>query len=174
MSLPHISPKDAKRLIEQGAMLIDIREPDEHARERIAAATSQPLSQINAMRPASDDKQVMIFHCKSGNRTGMNAGRLAQAAACEAYILDGGLDAWKAAGLPVHTDTRQPLEMNRQVQITAGGLALAGALLGFLVHPGFYALSGLVGAGLMLAGITGSCTMARLLKMMPWNRTAAA
>ena len=55
----------------------------------------------------------------------------------------------------------------------AGGLALLGALLGLTVNPAFYALSGAVGAGLMFSGITGSCAMARILKIMPWNRVPA-
>ena len=44
MSLPHISPDDAKRLIDQGARLIDIRDPDEYARERVPGAANLPLS----------------------------------------------------------------------------------------------------------------------------------
>jgi rhodanese-related sulfurtransferase len=137
MSLPHISPSDAKLLIDKGAVLVDIRERDEHARERISNAKSVPLSLIQEHDLSGHENQVMIFHCKSGNRTKMNASRLAGATKCEAFILDGGLDAWKAAGLPVHKDAKQPIEMNRQVQITAGSLALAGALLGYFVHPGF-------------------------------------
>jgi hypothetical protein len=60
------------------------------------------------------------------------------------------------------------------VQIVAGGLVLAGVFLGALVMPAFYALSGLVGAGLLFAGVSGFCGMARLLGLMPWNRTGAA
>ena len=52
-------------------------------------------------------------------------------------------------------------------------MALAGVLLGAFVWPGFYVLSGFVGAGLTLAGITGFCGMARLLAHMPWNRNPA-
>jgi len=42
--------------------------------------------------------------------------------------------------------------------------------LGALVHPGFYALSAFVGAGLLFAGLTDWCGMAMLLAKMPWNR----
>ena len=62
----------------------------------------------------------------------------------------------------------------RQVQITAGALVLAGVLLGWLVAPGFFGLSAFVGVGLMFAGTTGWCGMANLLRVMPWNRRAAA
>jgi len=43
MSLPTVSPIEAKRLIENGAMLIDIRGVDEHARESIPNACNRPL-----------------------------------------------------------------------------------------------------------------------------------
>jgi len=46
----------------------------------------------------------------------------------------------------------------------------AGAVLGFLVHPYFFGLSGFVGAGLMFAGITDTCAMGMLIARMPWNQ----
>jgi hypothetical protein len=62
----------------------------------------------------------------------------------------------------------------RQVQIGAGSRVLIGVVLGALVAPGFYTLSAFVGAGLLVAGTTGFCGMARLLVHMPWNRRAFA
>jgi rhodanese-related sulfurtransferase len=91
---------------------------------------------------------------------------------CEPFLLEGGLEAWKAAGLPVVRDARAPLELMRQVQIAAGALALLGFTLGVLVHPAFHVKSGFVAAGLVLAGVTGWCGMAKLLAVMPWNRRA--
>jgi len=82
----------------------------------------------------------------------------------------GGIQAWKAAGLPVTEDKSQPLPLMRQVQIAAGGLILLGVVLGYGFSSGFFLLSALVGAGLTFAGITGFCGMARLLAVMPWNR----
>jgi hypothetical protein len=46
--------------------------------------------------------------------------------------------------------------------------------LGTWVSPGFYGLSAFVGAGLMFAGVSGWCGMARLLGVMPWNRRTTA
>lgn len=173
MSLPHISPADAKALLDRGAILIDIRDPDEHARERVPGARNVPLSKL-CNGGVGADGNTIVYHCKSGNRTRMNALMLAGAAEADAFILDGGIEAWKKAGLPVTVDRAQPIELMRQVQIAAGGMALAGAVLGFTIHPGFYAISGGVGAGLLFAGLTGTCAMARILKLMPWNRSLAA
>lgn len=172
MTLTILPPRDAEARIKAGAVLIDIREADEHARESIPGARSHPLSQFAANPPRGD--QTMIFHCRSGNRTQVNAAQLEAAAAGPAFILDGGIDAWKRAGLPVVEDRHQPIEILRQVQITAGSLVLLGVVLGGLVHPGFYALSGFVGAGLTFSGVSGSCMMARILALAPWNRRRAA
>jgi rhodanese-related sulfurtransferase len=173
MSLPTISAEDAKRLVNEGALLVDIREPDEHAREKIAGAWPLPLSKLDEADLAVHQGKPVLFHCRSGARTLANAPRLAAKAgeSCEVYIVDGGLDAWKKAGLPVVTDRRQPIELMRQVQIAAGGLGFVGTLLGLLVSPWFFAVPLFVGAGLMNAGFTGFCGMARLLLHMPWNRS---
>lgn len=176
MPLPTISPTEAGHLLEQGAVLIDIREPDEHAREKIATARHVPLSQLDEIDLAVHAGKPVIFHCRSGARTRANAPRLAAKldGGCEAFIVEGGLDAWKKAGLPVAVDRRQPLELQRQVQIGAGSLALAGTLLGLFASPWFFVVPGLVGAGLMAAGITGVCGMARVLMQAPWNRGRVA
>ncbi|MCW5685172.1 MAG: rhodanese family protein [Pseudolabrys sp.] len=172
-AMTSISPARARELIRDGAVLIDIRDAAEHAREHIPDATLVPLAGIKSAGLPQD--RVVIFHCRSGARTQANAPTLADAAgACEAYLLEGGLDAWKKAGLPVTLDRSQPIDIMRQVQIAAGGLVLLGVILGFFVAPGFYVLSGFVGAGLLFAGVSGFCGMARLLALMPWNRRATA
>ena len=173
-TLKTITPERAVALMREGAVLVDVREADEHARERIPGARHHALSQFDPNNPAKPGDKVLIFHCRSGARTQSSASRLAAASACGAFILEGGLDGWKKAGLPTAIDRKQPIEIMRQVQIAAGSLVLVGVLLGYLVSPGFYGLSAFVGAGLTLAGITGFCGMARLLAVMPWNRRAIA
>ncbi|WP_136624295.1 rhodanese family protein, partial [Bradyrhizobium centrolobii] len=172
MSLPTIKPTDARRLVESGALLIDIREVDEHAREKIPGARHMPLSKLDGIDLAVHQGKPVIFHCKSGARTQANASRLAAklGETCEAFIVEGGLDAWRKAGLPVMRDRHQPLELQRQVQIGAGSLAVVGTLLGLLVSPWFFAVPAFVGAGLITAGLTGFCGMARILMRAPWNR----
>jgi rhodanese-related sulfurtransferase len=176
MTLPTLTPAEAKRLLDQGAILVDIREPDEHARENVPGARLMSLSKLDEAELALHEGKPVIFHCKSGARTKGNAVRLAGKVgeACEAFIVEGGIEAWKKAGLPVAVDRRQPLEMQRQVQIGAGSMALVGTLLGLLVSPWFFAVPALVGAGLTVAGVTGFCGMARILMKAPWNRAVYA
>jgi len=171
--LKSITAEEAARLLQDGAMLVDIREPDEHARTRIPGARNLPLSRLEEASLALHQGKPVLFHCKSGARTEGHVGRLAaRAGDAEAYIVAGGLDAWKRAGLPVAEDRRQPIEVMRQVQITAGALVLIGVLVGSLVSPWGYAISGFVGAGLVFAGVSGTCAMATMLRAMPWNRRA--
>ncbi|MGK8251302.1 YgaP-like transmembrane domain [Moraxella lacunata] len=37
----------------------------------------------------------------------------------------------------------------------------------------FYGVSGFVGAGLLFAGVTGFCGMARVLALLPYNRVSS-
>lgn len=177
MSLPVITPAEAKRRLADGsAILVDIREPMEHAREAIPGAKLHSLSTLDppALSAMSGPNALaLIFHCQSGMRTADNAGRLRACGVPEAYILQGGLSGWKAAGYPTSIDRTKPIELQRQVQIAAGLLILTGLLLAWLVSPFFLGLSAIVGAGLVFAGISGWCGMARVLGLMPWNRTPA-
>ena len=110
MTIPSISPEQAQALLADGALLVDIRNHDEHAREHIPGAMPWPVSQPTASLSTGSAKTV-IFHCRSGVRTQANAATLAAAAGCEAFLMSGGLDAWKRAGLPVRQDRRQPIEL---------------------------------------------------------------
>jgi len=172
MTLVTLSPADTRAAIAAGARLVDIRGADEHARERIPGSVNLPLDRVGDL-PC--DGRAVVFHCKSGMRTAANAAPLAAAAdRAPAFILAGGIDAWRSAGQATIVDRSQPMEIMRQVQITAGTLVLTGVLLGLLVTPSFFVLSAFVGAGLMFAGMTGWCGMANLLRVMPWNRHAVA
>jgi len=145
VSVKTISPAEAHRLIESGASLIDIRQPDEHSRERIAGALNVPLDRLSKDAAPGD---VLIFHCRSGMRTAQAGDKLAEAAAGrDCYIVDGGISAWGNAGLPVEKVRGAPIEMQRQVMIAAGGLVLIGTLLSLFVAPGWIWLAMAVGAG---------------------------
>ena len=172
MSLPTLTPQQAAEKMQNGAILIDIRSRAEFAGKHIDGAASLPLDQLDSQPQPFSAGDTVIFSCLSGMRTRQNAELLKQSAqACnEVYLLEGGLNAWQRAGLPVEAKPGQPMDMMRQVQIAAGSLVLLGFLLGSLISPWFYLLCAFVGAGLVFAGLTGFCGMARLLAQMPWNR----
>ncbi|WP_310533900.1 rhodanese family protein [Novosphingobium sp.] len=173
-TLHKLSPGEVQARIASGrAVLVDIREADEFARAHVPGAQSQPLSAWEQAHLTVDPAADVIFTCRTGMRTAGACDRLAARVQGEAFVLDGGLDAWAKAGLPVAEDRKAPMEINRQVQITAGLLILTGVVLGFLVSPVWFGLSGFAGAGLIFSGLSGTCAMARVLMAMPWNKRAA-
>ena len=177
MAIVQISPVEARRRLDAGtAVLIDIREPGEYARENIVGARLAPLSSLDTQSFTGERKDALtvIFHCQSGNRTCMNFDRLEALGLGEITVLEGGLNGWKQAGLPTRIDRKQPISMQRQVFIVAGSIVLAGFLLAYLVSADFLVLSLFMGGGLVFAGVTGWCGLAKLLALMPWNKIATA
>ncbi len=174
MTMRSVTPQEAQRRMKDGAILVDIREADEQARERIPGARHVPLSKLDDATVAVPKARTVIFHCRSGARTKAQSALLAAKAGddCQALLVEGGLDAWRKAGLPTVIDHSRPIEMQRQVQIGAGGIVLFGMLLGLFVSPWFFVIPLFVGAGLLFAGLTGFCGMALLLQRAPWNQTA--
>ena len=132
--LHKLSPQEVQARIAAGrAVLVDIREADEFARAHVPGARSQPLSAFEQAHLAIDPDADVVFTCRTGMRTAGACDRLAARVSGDAYVLDGGLDAWVKAGLPVEENRKAPMELNRQVQISAGSLILIGVILGILV-----------------------------------------
>lgn len=159
--------------LERGeAVLVDVREPAEHAAARIEGSALHPLSAFDPRAVLGADGRKLVLYCRTGNRSGQAGRRLLAGGYTEVHHLRGGLMAWTEAGCPVEAraSARQVPELMRQVQMTAGSLVLLGTVLGAAVSPWFLLLSGFVGAGLVYAGASGTCGMALLLARMPWNR----
>lgn len=171
MSLTRLDARSLQTRLAAGSVeLIDIREASEYAREHIDGARLLPAGQLGRQPVDRAPGRLVVFMCQSGQRTRENATRILGCVPGEVAMLDGGLEAWKRAGLPVVEDRSAPLPLMRQVQIAAGSLVLLGVVLGFLLGPLWFGLAGFVGAGLVFAGLTGFCGMARLLAQLPWNR----
>ncbi|WP_022695250.1 rhodanese-like domain-containing protein [Ponticaulis koreensis] len=174
-SVRELSPQDIVRLRDAGeVVLVDVRETPEHTREHIKGAQLCPLSRWGEDAISNPSDVPVVFFCRSGMRTRMNANLLADAANGNAILMDGGLIAWKKAGLSVER-ARQlaPPSIMRQVFMVAGILILIGVILSQLTDSRFVYLSGFVGAGLLFAGVSGWCGMAKLLALMPWNKEQA-
>ncbi len=173
-TLTELPPRAVGTSLKTGAsIIVDIREADEFARSHIAGSISRPLSQLEGAHLKLSAGKDVVFTCGSGMRTNANCQRLADAVEGPAFVLQGGLAGWSAAGLPLEVNEAAPMPIMRQVQITAGALVLSGEVMGLLVHPAFHALSAAVGAGLLWSGLSGSCMMANMLSRAPWNRAAA-
>ena len=169
----YINAKELQDLYQKPNLVIcDIREADEFAREHIVGAQNTPVSKFdfNTLNSLGDDK-TLVFNCQSGNRTKMSESKLKELKCERVFVLKNGLAEWKSQGCAVAINNKAPLPLMRQVQIVAGFLILLGVVLAFIVSPYFSLLSGVVGAGLMFAGISGYCGMANLLMLLPYNKT---
>lgn len=171
MTIKTISPKDAKTLIDKNeAILIDVREDFEHKQENIPCATLIPLNSIGNNTKIETNKKI-IAHCKLGGRSKSACQKLSELFPnAEIYNMEGGIEGWKQAGLTCKSGNSNTIPIERQVQIVAGSLILLGVILGFNASQNFFYLSGIIGAGLIFAGITGFCGMAKLLAKTPWNK----
>ena len=175
MAISVITPSALVELFRNGKQidLIDVRTPVEYQELHAVPARNVPLDQLdpNALmqaRQGSTDEPLYVI-CRSGSRGQQACERFLQAGYPNVINVEGGTLAWESCGLPV-VRGKKIISLERQVRIAAGSFVCLGALLGWLVHPAFIALSALVGAGLVFAGITDTCGMGLLLARMPWNR----
>ena len=153
------------------ALLVDIRDADAYKTAHILYAVSVPLAQLTScLTPAAvASTPIIICQCDAGIRSQTACAQLAKTLGKTHTLLSltGGINAWQAANLPVVRDkpTTAGLSLIRQVHLTVGSALLVIAIGDF--SP---ILTGLIGSGLVIAGATGWCGMARFLSLMPWNR----
>lgn len=154
------------------AVLLDVRTPAEYEEMHIEGSVLHPLTKLDPeeVKTLLGNTSECVVVCASGQRATRAAEQLQKAlgGAVKLSVLDGGVKAWDAAGMPL-VRGKGVISLERQVRIAAGSFVLIGVVLGFLVKPAWFALSGFVGAGLVFAGITDTCGMGMLLARMPWN-----
>ena len=175
MSITVISSAKFAELCKEGKKidLIDVRTPVEYREVHLEIARNVPLDQLDVAtlmharnNPAHEPLYVI---CRSGSRGQQACEKFLKAGYSNVVNIEGGTMACVESGLPVIRGKKM-VSLERQVRIAAGFLVLLGALLGWFVHPSFVFLSAFVGAGLIFAGVTGTCSMGILLAKMPWNR----
>lgn len=166
-----LDPASLKTLVDQQAVtLIDVREPAEHAGEKIPGSILVPLSNFDPTKVLMGSGQPTVLYCQTGNRSAQAAQKLFASGIGEVTHLEGGLSAWVQMGYPTQVNKNAPISLMRQVQIVAGSLVVIGTALGAFVSPWFLILSGFVGSGLVFAGISDTCALGMLIAKMPWNQ----
>ncbi len=175
MSYATINPKMLfeKRQAGERVELIDVRTPVEFREVHADIAKNVPLDaldprQVMAARNGDADQPLYIV-CLSGSRGAKACEKFLAAGFQNVVNVEGGTNAWAAAGLPV-VRGKKAVSLERQVRIVAGLLVVLGSALGFFVHPYWIGLAAFVGAGLTFAGITDTCAMGMLIAKMPWNQ----
>ena len=97
-----LSPTDARRLVADGALLLDVREDHEWVAGHAPEATHLPMSRIGASVSQLPTDRLIVCVCHVGARSAAVAEALTNAG-YNAANLAGGMDAWAAEGLPVVT-----------------------------------------------------------------------
>lgn len=172
LSAQTILPVELKTLLDTGCCLIDVREPIEHAEEHIPGSTLIPLGELDRRSNEIDRNQALVITCRSGKRGAEALKKLQALGFTDARNLEGGVLAWKAAGLPLNNSAKKVFPLMQQVQLTIGLGVLTGAILALTVNPNWVFLCAFFGAGLTFAGSTGWCGLAILMSKMPWNRVS--
>ena len=98
-----INVAQAQALIQQGAFVLDVREPDEFEAGHLPASTLIPLAQLPdrvAELEAHRSHNIVVI-CHGGKRSATACGQLAQLGFTGTYNIAGGILAWKKAKLPV-------------------------------------------------------------------------
>lgn len=166
-----VQANEAMDLLTKDTVLVDVREPAEFNTRHIPNAKLHPLGSINADQLAEYGDKTVLIYCQKGLRGQKACEKILQDNPNSKIVnLTGGIEAWQAAGFQTNKGTSNVLPLDRQVQITIGSLVLAFSLLGYFVQANFVFASAFMGAGLLFAGISGFCGLARVMAKAPWNR----
>jgi hydroxyacylglutathione hydrolase len=95
--------RDLLKLMNKGQapIVVDVRKPSEWSESRIGTVLNLPLNSLADQSGLLDPKEPVVLICRSGYRSGMAVGILEREGFKKATSVDGGMKAWKKAGLPV-------------------------------------------------------------------------
>lgn len=98
-----ISRDEARKLIDEGAQLVDVRAGHEWDAGRIAGAVHIPLDELAGRTAEVDPERPVILYCRGGNRSTMASDALADAG-FDAAKLSEGIVGWAEAELPLEPE----------------------------------------------------------------------
>lgn len=94
-----VKPETLKEWLDKGTVvLVDVREPSEYDAEHIPGSILHPTSTFDVTKVPNEI--LVVFHCKSGKRSFEAASKFSHFHDKDAFHLEGGILAWKAAGYP--------------------------------------------------------------------------
>lgn len=105
--VPEVGARAARTMVDDGAVLLDVREPDEWQTGHAPGATLLAMGQVLGRRDELDPGRRIVVVCRSGGRSAAVTQSL-RAWGFDAVNLAGGMCAWSAAGLPVVTPEPSP------------------------------------------------------------------
>lgn len=155
-----------------GFDLIDVRTPDEFYELHAVGALMMPLDGLNprAIMESRGDRagEPLYIICRSGSRSILACGLFEKAGFTNVISIEGGTQAWQAAGLPVNRGLRRPISIDRQIRLAAGLCTCLGSLAAAW-QPWCLLLPGLTGAAMAWAAWKNSRFLVRIFAKLPWN-----
>ncbi|MGD8379070.1 MAG: rhodanese-like domain-containing protein [Gammaproteobacteria bacterium] len=99
------APMEAVRLMNQGALVVDIRDPARFREGHLTGARNVPMAELadKAEELTGDQGRPILVYCASGQTTARAAALLAGRHPA-VYELKGGVDGWKRDNLPLVKD----------------------------------------------------------------------
>ena len=153
-------------------VVVDVRTPGEFEGVHIPGAWNLPLDElgerVDDVRALVEHGQEVVLTCRTQNRSAQAQALLSEAGLPSLPILVGGVVAWEQEGAPVVREVLR-WDLERQVRLVAGTIVLLSIVVSIWFPPARY-VAGFVGAGLVFAAISNTCTMALLLQKLPYNR----
>lgn len=102
-TLPEVDADEARRLVDSGAQLIDVREPWEWAMSHIPGAVLIPMAEVAARTSEIDPNRPVVVHCAVGARSAKIVEVLRQAGYPRVYNLAGGIVDWTNRQFPTES-----------------------------------------------------------------------
>lgn len=154
--------------------VVDVRTPAEYTAGHIAGSHNVPfehLGQAADVLKGQAERGEILLVCASGVRSAQAETLLAKRGVAAANLV-GGVKAWTDQGYDLEGEAtgRLPWAMERQVRLAAGSLVLLGLVAGRRAR-GARLLSAGVAGGLVFSACTNTCGMARVLSLLPHNRS---
>lgn len=170
-----ISPRELNRRLNAGlpTEVLDVRSPAEFETVHVAGTRLLPLDELDCatfLAERANLENPIYVLCQSGSRAARAADQFRRDGFEACVLVEGGMDAWVEAGLPVERSNGRVLPLMRQVQIIVGLATVLGSTMALLLDPRFALVPLAMGGGLLFAGLTGICGLALFLARMPWNK----
>ena len=95
-----IDVKEADEMMNDGAAVIDVREPHEYSAGHVPGAKLIPVNTVYAKREELPRDKDLIFVCAVGQRSALACEMAAAAGLTRLFNLEGGTDAWIKSDMP--------------------------------------------------------------------------
>lgn len=151
--------------------ILDVRTGGEFETAHIPGSYNVPLNTlVEHLDEFSRLEHPMVLVCQSGGRAGQAHNALSSAGKSSLQVLDGGMNAWIAAGKTLTAGDKARWALDRQVRLTAGLVSIIAVVLSLLVSWTVW-FAAAVGIGLVYMAVADTCPVSPLMAKLPWNRT---